>query len=529
MNLSPSNVFKVVVAVDVQNCFLYATKEQNASFLNLDTSTDTSSTIETSKQVTREISELVKDIQPDACVFTRDLHPMNHLSFMDDEGRQAVQGVTWPRHCRNPTTKCAQRNGTTNPYDETTGKPAPPESLTNIKTDMNTKLNMIESIRTNDAYKDYSTSVSVVSPNEPNDRQKTLVQLANNASELYETLYKDKDQKDNVSVSILNSTPLLDLLAKLKISGNEISYLFYLTPLLFPCLMLNLGNKTGKYKIGSAHSTSEVGEVKQLKDGDYGEIVQPSKSFEFDVYNSGKKTKFVALTKGERCDQESYSAFNYHLNYKLKDDKTLVENVDPPAFDVENSTGLWEWILANKGAATEIEIYVCGLVGNVCVIQSVLQGMAMWDNVYTKTNTDVTNVKFKYSLLGTRFTNALPPNAMDPYGIATKNIMDTNVISTDMKDWISQINSLGLLNNIVKNELNQEKAYNFDVYLKKPNENAQNITISGVLTMPTPQPVPAPAGGKRRTRKTKYCKICKGCCKKKHAKNRRNLCKTRRR
>lgn len=503
---NPPNVFKVVVAVDVQNCFLFATENENANFLNLDPTT-----IRTSEQVTREISDLVKDIKPNACVFTRDLHPMNHLSFMEDEGREFQKGTTWPRHCRNPTTKCKKREGTSDIADDKS-KPAAPKPLAEIIDNSGEK------------YIDTTISKYIKSANlEPMSKYIT----DNDKDHLENGYLLSKTTNSSLTASDME---LYNLLSGLKIRGNEISYLFYSTDLLIPCLMLNMGNKTGQYKIGLQTENDEVigpATMPQLlEDTKHGIIKQPENCFEFEVNKNGIKTKFVALTKGERCDQESYSAFNYHLAYELDNtDKKKVNNAKPPAFDKSNSTGLWEWILANKGNATNIEIYVCGLVGNVCVIQSVLQGMAMWDNVYRNNNTGV-NVKFIFSLLGTRFTTALPPGVINPYGIATQTIMDEKDIPTHMINWISQINSFGLLNNIVEK---QDYNYDIDVYFKKPNENAQNIKISGVLTMPPPPPPAPAAGGKRRTRKIKYCKICKGSCKKKHAKNRRNLCKTRRR
>jgi hypothetical protein len=115
--------------------------------------------------------------------------------------------------------------------------------------------------------------------------------------------------------------------------------------------------------------------------------------------------KYITLTKGERCDKEAYSAFNYHIVYdSSKPSDPVKSNIKPN--DATNSTGLWEWILKNK-TSDEITITVCGLVGNVCVMHSLLQGIALWNNVYSKQNPEV-KVKFVYSLKGTRFA-AVPP------------------------------------------------------------------------------------------------------------------------
>jgi hypothetical protein len=118
--------------------------------------------------------------------------------------------------------------------------------------------------------------------------------------------------------------------------------------------------------------------------------------------------KYITLTKGERCDKEAYSAFNYHIVYDSSDPADPVKsNIKPD--DAANSTGLWEWILKNRDGKKEITITVCGLVGNVCVMHSLLQGIALWNNVYSKLpENEGVKVKFVYSLRGTRFA-VVPP------------------------------------------------------------------------------------------------------------------------
>jgi hypothetical protein len=46
-------------------------------------------------------------------------------------------------------------------------------------------------------------------------------------------------------------------------------------------------------------------------------------------------------------------------------------------------------------------------------MHSLLQGIALWNNVYSKQNPDV-KVKFVYSLKGTRFAEAVPPLKVKP-------------------------------------------------------------------------------------------------------------------
>jgi hypothetical protein len=119
--------------------------------------------------------------------------------------------------------------------------------------------------------------------------------------------------------------------------------------------------------------------------------------------------KYISLTKGEKCNNEAYSAFNYHITYDSSNPASPQKRDIPPN-SAANSTGLWEWILMTATAETkkQITVTVCGLVGNVCVMHTLLQGIALWNNVYSKIprNTDF-EVKFVYSLMGTRF--AAPP------------------------------------------------------------------------------------------------------------------------
>jgi hypothetical protein len=95
-------------------------------------------------------------------------------------------------------------------------------------------------------------------------------------------------------------------------------------------------------------------------------------------------TKYIAITKGEYCDYEAYSAFNYHQY--IKKDKNKQDN-DPKNNIIEqlkasedNTTGLLEYILENS-ISNNIEIHVCGLVTDICVMSTVHQGLMMW-NLY---------------------------------------------------------------------------------------------------------------------------------------------------
>ena len=200
---------------------------------------------------------------------------------------------------------------------------------------------------------------------------------------------------------------------KLEVIGTELSYMFLKNDTLrYPVNQLILNNRKGENKIGLADTM-----VEKVDGNSSISIIADDASRVLNVQDeppplevNGKK--YISLTKGERCDKESYSAFNYHIKYTYNDPANPAkENIDP--FSANESTGLWEWILNNRDGNNEITVTVCGLVGNVCVMHSLLQGIALWNNVYSKENPTV-NIKFVYSLKGTRFAASLPPENVRP-------------------------------------------------------------------------------------------------------------------
>ena len=189
-----------------------------------------------------------------------------------------------------------------------------------------------------------------------------------------------------------------------------------------------------------------------------------------------KSINYISLTKGERCDKEAYSAFNYHIQYTYTDQASPAnpkkENIAPD--NAANSTGLWEWILktAKEENRNQITVTVCGLVGNVCVMHSLLQGIALWNNVYSKDkeNKDI-KVKFVYSLMGTRFTNTAPPFDIKPdfndevvkwfnenrptimEKISITDITDTNVSNVNHSDIITSFEVLDYLGKPIEKKI----------------------------------------------------------------------------
>jgi hypothetical protein len=330
----------VLVVIDVQNCFMFHGDKVAGDTSGLNT------TEEASKDIVNELETLVDG--KTHVVFSRDFHPVNHISLEGYEGRQIDYETIWPKHCRNKTLQCKSR--------VQTDPPSSPEPA--------------------------------VSQSEPVIPNKIV---------------------DTTTGEIVNDEKA-DNNKYLEVVGTELSYMFYRSEIFRePVKMLVLGNREGMNKIGLDDTMSEL-ITENLKTID--------KSDEEREINYGEPLtvggkQYISLTKGERCDKEAYSAFNYHIQYKPTDpyiaNGTPKEDITPD--DAANSTGLWEWILNNRDGKNEITITVCGLVGNVCVMHSLLQGIALWNNVYSKLpKNEGVKVKFVYSLQGTRFA-PVPPFA----------------------------------------------------------------------------------------------------------------------
>lgn len=361
-----SDIFKVLIVVDVQNCFMYSDKDfaNGATFLNL-------GGVDNSKEIVGEINDLNK--KSNLTVFTRDYHPINHISFEKDEGREIdpVKGV-WPHHCRNSDVECQARTGTT-----TDIKPSKPNT---------TSVSKLENIKLDNELQSKLPTIK-------------LIDLETN---------NEVDAKD------------------VNVYGTELSYMYFFTDLKDIIYTLNTENKNGKFKIGLEDTKIET--IPESNDSKP-KIIEKDKERKFELSKplSYEGKEYITLTKGEKCNEESYSAFNYHIEYNI-------ERPNDPAgapmpISEKNSTGLWEFILtqANKEGKKNIEITVCGLVGNVCVIHTVLQGIAMWNDIYSiKPENEGINVKMIYSLKGNRFTDTLPPKEVKPYSTGYNDLKKTD-------------------------------------------------------------------------------------------------------
>ena len=398
------NVDNILVVVDVQNCFI-----QGGSLNDKDNKMPL--TIQAYINQAKIISNLVMSGKYKKVIFTRDYHPEYHSSLFTSTN--PVVGV-YEAHCRN-------KNRTCNPQ-----------------------------------------------PYNYDGKYKELVSDYN--KDTVETVINKKSTPNEFIID--------PAYKKLKVNGTDLSYLFYGTSIAPYIQKLNIGEN---HNIGLKND--DTTDRKNWKIINPGNIKGDPKFDNLNIatginsnnlyYSDGfklvpvpidklKNTTCITLTKGEYCNYESYSAFNYHIkintNTETKNpaDNTL-QNLEPSK---DNSTGLFEYILYddllnklgvdNIGKKT-INIDVCGLVTNICVINTVQQGIAMWKKVYQNEHKNIT-VNF-----------ALLEYASLPLPIQAPGNMNKNYnYTTPVNNNVTQLNELvNLYKAKFNSDLHQETTFDF--------------------------------------------------------------------
>ena len=330
-------VEKVLIVVDVANCFI-----AKGSFAQHQL--DKNQLSENYEQI-KQISNLIDN--NNHIIFTRDFHPQYHASLaygINKDNKPANYNVTYPFHCRDLSRTC---------------------------------FNNTKNLKNKKSYQDPSTI-----------KHDSIIEYFNKNIENIPTELITKIMLNNMYESnILNiflQTKILDQ----QIIGPNLTFLYYGTKYYKTIYELTKDEKytIGLYLDNKPHLKEPSIKLIDIKDP---LIVD-------------KKT-FVQLTKGQFCNYESYSAFNYHL--KLTNNRNISKpSKIPLKADKNNSTGLNEYISKkilnnnNKKNNSIIDITVCGLVGDICVINTILQGYLMIKKVYR-----LDNYKFTYSLAGTLF------------------------------------------------------------------------------------------------------------------------------
>jgi hypothetical protein len=413
--MAHSLVDNVLIVVDFQNGFI-----KGGSFGGHDPKlTALASSVEQALQIEKLIDT------NNTIIFTRDFHPINHLSLAVPGKVTENHVSTWHTHCLNVlSTPCPRHNSITN----------------GLKMNNNTNYGL---------------------------NQSEINKLKGRTLNSFITVqqYLEKYQK------VINTS----LYSKLKfdanalnqpIIGTNISFLMYLTKYAPQILALITANEP----IGLVTASSKNTGPGNMTVNDPFILTSPS-NVNKRIKNSDGRT-FVQLTKGQLCRYESYSAFNYHWHIKLRrtlnkstpEKGKLLYNLNgnpiknPNGTHATNnglaqyeseyitknysdnnelyklSTGLFEYILRTD--KKNINITVCGLVGEVCVINSVVEGLIMWKKHYQSLDPSK-KVVFNYSLAGTLFTGyginhfeaSLQPENMNAfYDNMIAYLNDTNLV-----------------------------------------------------------------------------------------------------
>lgn len=136
------------------------------------------------------------------------------------------------------------------------------------------------------------------------------------------------------------------------------------------------------YKI-SLNNISELNKYTNIKDIDTSKHILYEKSdgkqnIKIDVKDINIKNKnktIIRLNKGELCNFDSYSAFVYHIYYGDSINDILADDIYTEYNKL--STGLYELITSVYGS-NDITIDVCGLVTNICVVNTCIAGYKMF-------------------------------------------------------------------------------------------------------------------------------------------------------
>lgn len=369
MATNGSKEWHVVIGVDIQNCFMNNIfKRGEGDFLH-------GGDIGEAIKMAEEVATVCNG--KDLVVMTKDYHPIRHESF--NTVTRMVNGEqqtgAWPEHCRNIENKCGDGPDVV-PVDAavpTTDLPSASKTYAELNTGFDTDPNL----------------------NKPENETSKA---------------KAKAMYDNIVVNLGTKIAGTD-----KIKGLDYSYFLYgvAGAHAFANAIYELNNVATANVIGRKSYDNTSADTTADK---YKAPSGPADLVGTDVTEvKAGETSFICLRKGEYCGYESYSAFNYHQAGKIASPVPGMPGFFgdiPGRYDERYSTGLWEYLLKTiPDGKDTIVITVCGLVGNVCVINTVTEGIKMWNNVYSTLRTDKTiNIKFNYSLLGTLFTPALPPN-----------------------------------------------------------------------------------------------------------------------
>jgi len=345
----------ILIVVDFQNCFITGGSFSGHNTADLDK-------LKNLYKQTKEIEQLIDD--NNTIVFSRDFHPKNHSSIgnrKNTNGKNIVvnYSTTWPKHCTNNNFNCASI-----------------ESGNSSSTEGD-KIKVGELVR------------KLLNDLKLNEVNRNTVNISNNNLQ-----------------PILNYNKLNTNIKNSPVIGTNLSYTLFFT---------KYGNDI--YSLITQRIPVGVVDNKEVLKGDpdsqYIKILRNNNQNNNVFLESGEKTMFQ-LVKGQYCGYESHSAFNYHIkieeddnsNGKKKFKSVPIITKDTKVDDLlKYSTGLLESILISEEEISKYNITVCGFVGDVCVLQTVVQGLIMLGLLSESSSKNIfKNISFTYSLCGTRFT-----------------------------------------------------------------------------------------------------------------------------
>lgn len=193
---------------------------------------------------------------------------------------------------------------------------------------------------------------------------------------------------------------------EIPIVGNEVSSMYYINNRVFTPIIEQIRAASLGPKIQLLH-TNLAGGGTALISAVSGTTRHRTEEPDSKHIRNVAPVPFVQLLKGQYCSYDANSAFNYHSHYTRGGDGKIVMSAVP--VEERYTTGLFEYIIAAlaienaKGTPiTVLNINVCGNVGNVCVIHTILQGLVMLRKVYSGAFAGV-SVQFNFFMTGTRF------------------------------------------------------------------------------------------------------------------------------
>jgi nicotinamidase-related amidase len=449
--------------------------EEIGNLLNFGTTSGVANKIKLSSKMVKTIADLAP--KNDIVIFTRDMHPKNHISFEGDEGRVINYSSVWPHHCRTEK-ECGSRMPDTK--GTKIGAPgAKPE--------------------------------------------KTIKDVLDEAKS--EGVFIESEEGGIGSYGLLQYPK-----EEMVIRGNQLSYFFYFTSLANTVKKLNDSETAISLKTDQEEGAPNYGQINT--------DITPIKD------ESNPNTEYYSLWKGERCDYESYSAFNYHLAYNVegydgegntgKQTKIPIDDTNKNATEYKYTTGLFEFIIQKVNANPTIKTInfnICGLVGDVCVMHSAIQGSLLWEKIYKSMLPEVTTCNFNVELAATAFLGfyagkqTAPGYFEDTNDYKPVKISDGTLLYPDLSGRPAALQEY---KDFYKNEENG--------YVADTTQASYNFVLNGIDQSPTQ------AGGRKRTRRNRKfsmhkkhkqncnCKFCLyGGGKRKSMKKRRQTKKRRQR